>query len=48
MQTGTPWEIVRHDIKYPIKFFGKVVNGEWVAGEEVMALAYDVPIPGYR
>jgi starch phosphorylase len=50
---GYPWEIPRHDIAYPIKFFGKVVenyNGkkEWLGGENVKAFAYDVPIPGYQ
>ena len=53
LQMGYPWEIVRNDISYPIKFFGKVVdypNGkkEWVGGENVKAFAYDVPIPGFR
>eukprot|EP00271_Cylindrocystis_brebissonii_P010351 TRINITY_DN26521_c0_g1_i1.p1 TRINITY_DN26521_c0_g1~~TRINITY_DN26521_c0_g1_i1.p1 ORF type:complete len:938 (+),score=229.50 TRINITY_DN26521_c0_g1_i1:58-2871(+) len=52
LETGTPWEIVRYDISYPIKFFGEVVDGpngrEWVGGENIKALAYDVPIPGYR
>jgi starch phosphorylase len=53
LQMGYPWEIPRHDIAYPIKFFGKVVenyNGkkEWLGGENVKAFAYDVPIPGYE
>lgn len=50
---GNPWEIVRNDVSYPIKFFGKVVsgpNGEnlWIGGEDIKAVAYDVPIPGYK
>lgn len=50
---GYPWEIARHDICYPIKFFGKTFETysgkkEWVAGENVEAVAYDVPIPGYK
>ncbi|CAM6036663.1 unnamed protein product [Sphagnum compactum] len=53
LEMGYPWEIPRHDIAYPIKFFGKVVenyNGkkEWLGGENVKAFAYDVPIPGYQ
>eukprot|EP00897_Mesotaenium_endlicherianum_P008077 jgi/Mesen1/7298/ME000374S06662 len=52
LETGYPWEVVRHDIQYPIKFFGEVVDGpngrEWKNGENVRAVAYDVPIPGYR
>lgn len=50
---GNPWEIVRNDVSYPVKFFGEVVAGpdcskKWVGGEDVIAVAYDVPIPGYK
>ena len=50
---GNPWEIVRNDVSYPIKFYGKVVvdsNGKknWIGGENIKAVAYDVPIPGYK
>jgi starch phosphorylase len=53
MQMGYPWEIPRHDICYPIKFFGKTFEKydgkkEWIAGENIEAVAYDVPIPGYK
>lgn len=53
LQTGNPWEIVRNDVSYPVKFYGKAVLGpdgrkKWVGGENVMAVAYDVPIPGYK
>lgn len=52
-QIGNPWEIVRNDIRYPIKFYGKVVVGSdgkknWIGGEDIEAVAYDVPIPGYK
>lgn len=52
-QMGNPWEIVRNDISYPVKFYGEVIEGaegkkEWVGGEDVVAVAYDVPIPGYK
>jgi hypothetical protein len=33
LQKFSPWEIVRHDIVYPIRFFGKVQaesDGSWV------------------
>ncbi|PHT76787.1 hypothetical protein T459_20309 [Capsicum annuum] len=48
---GNPWEIVRNDIRYPIKFYGKVIDGadgrkECVGGEDITVVAYDVPIPG--
>ncbi|KAG8366431.1 hypothetical protein BUALT_Bualt17G0078900 [Buddleja alternifolia] len=53
LEMGNPWEIVRNDISYPIKFYGKVIQGqdgrkEWVGGEDIIAVAYDVPIPGYK
>ncbi|KAG9439753.1 hypothetical protein H6P81_019918 [Aristolochia fimbriata] len=53
LEMGNPWEIVRHDVSYPIKFYGKVVLGSdgqkhWVGGENIKAVAYDVPIPGYK
>lgn len=50
---GNPWEIVRNDVSYPVKFYGKVVTGSdgrqrWIGGEDIVAVAYDVPIPGYK
>ncbi|XP_047339420.1 alpha-glucan phosphorylase, H isozyme [Impatiens glandulifera] len=53
LEKFSPWEIVRHDIVFPIRFFGQVEvqpNGarKWVGGEVLQALAYDVPIPGYK
>ncbi|KAH6771196.1 Glycosyl transferase [Perilla frutescens var. hirtella] len=53
LEMGNPWEIVRNDISYPVKFYGEVIEGsegkkEWVGGEDIVAVAYDVPIPGYR
>lgn len=53
LEMGNPWEIVRNDISYPVKFYGKVIEGadgrkEWAGGEDITAVAYDVPIPGYK
>ncbi|PSR84996.1 Alpha-1,4 glucan phosphorylase L-2 isozyme/amyloplastic like [Actinidia chinensis var. chinensis] len=53
LEMGNPWEIVRNDVSYPVKFYGEVILGldgkkEWVGGDDVMAIAYDVPIPGYK
>mmetsp|Transcript_7971 Transcript_7971/g.35225 ORF Transcript_7971/g.35225 Transcript_7971/m.35225 type:complete len:1025 (-) Transcript_7971:236-3310(-) len=53
---GNPWEIERPNIAYPIKFYGNVeiheVEGRqafiWNSGEEVTAVAYDTPIPGWN
>uniref|UniRef100_A0A7C8YWC3 Alpha-1,4 glucan phosphorylase n=2 Tax=Opuntia streptacantha TaxID=393608 RepID=A0A7C8YWC3_OPUST len=53
LEKFSPWEIVRHDVVFPVRFFGQVqVNPDgsrkWVGGEVIQALAYDVPIPGYK
>lgn len=54
---NNPWEFPRHDITVDIQFYGHVnkthdedgkVVHSWEAGETVQAVAYDVPIPGYR
>ncbi|KAF5945099.1 hypothetical protein HYC85_015327 [Camellia sinensis] len=48
------WEVVRHDIVFPVRFLVKLKyipldrKRKWVGGEVVQALAYDVPIPGYK
>ncbi|KZV42701.1 glycogen phosphorylase [Dorcoceras hygrometricum] len=52
-QKFSPWEVVRHDVVYPIRFFGQVEvlssgSRKWVGGEVIKAVAYDVPIPGYK
>eukprot|EP00475_Leptophrys_vorax_P027913 TRINITY_DN3994_c0_g3_i4.p1 TRINITY_DN3994_c0_g3~~TRINITY_DN3994_c0_g3_i4.p1 ORF type:complete len:758 (-),score=89.66 TRINITY_DN3994_c0_g3_i4:26-2275(-) len=48
---GNPWEIERTNISYTVKFYGRVENqggrNKWIAGEQVEAVAYDNPIPGY-
>lgn len=46
-------EIPRHDVSHTVRFFGSVEDGpdgkkKWVGGETVEAVAYDVPIPGYK
>ncbi len=56
LRYGNPWEFSRKEHLHPIKFYGNVVtrhdeNGNeyssWVDTEDVMAMAYDIPIPGY-
>ncbi|KAK4382452.1 Alpha-glucan phosphorylase, H isozyme [Sesamum angolense] len=49
----SPWEVVRHDVVFPVRFFGQVEvhptgSRKWVGGEVIQAVAYDVPIPGYK
>uniref|UniRef100_A0A7N2R6K5 Alpha-1,4 glucan phosphorylase n=1 Tax=Quercus lobata TaxID=97700 RepID=A0A7N2R6K5_QUELO len=53
LEMGNPWEIVRNDVSYPMKFYGKVASGSdgkrhWIGGEDIKAVACDVPIPGYK
>ncbi|KAI4314095.1 hypothetical protein L6164_027033 [Bauhinia variegata] len=53
LEMGNPWEIARNDVSYPVKFYGEVISGpngnkEWVGGENIWAIAYDVPTPGYK
>jgi starch phosphorylase len=52
-----PWEMDRQEHLHPVKFYGRVVTTtsregrtehNWVDTEEVMAMAYDTPIPGYQ
>lgn len=46
---GNPWEIHRPDTRFKIGFYGSVGgDGVWHPSEQVIAEAYDVPIPGYR
>jgi len=56
LRYGNPWEFPRAEVLYPVKFNGRVIafpddNGQqrfqWVDTDEVMAMAYDTPIPGY-
>lgn len=57
LQFNNPWEVVRPHLTYKIKFYGRVEQykdrmgnliSEWKDTHEVMALAYDIPIPGYN
>eukprot|EP00357_Protocruzia_adherens_P001389 CAMPEP_0115014494 /NCGR_PEP_ID=MMETSP0216-20121206/26115_1 /TAXON_ID=223996 /ORGANISM="Protocruzia adherens, Strain Boccale" /LENGTH=939 /DNA_ID=CAMNT_0002384251 /DNA_START=165 /DNA_END=2984 /DNA_ORIENTATION=+ len=51
-----PWEIERDDIQYKIRFYGHIRKYKdargiersiWEGGEEVLATAFDIPIPGW-
>jgi starch phosphorylase len=57
LRYGNPWEFPRPENLYLIKFYGRVrtitegggrFRKEWVDAEEVMAMAYDYPVPGYQ
>ena len=56
LRYGNPWEIPRPEYLYPVRFYGRVEEGtdargrprfSWLGGEQVLALAYDTPVPGY-
>lgn len=47
------WEIPRFDVAVDVRFYGhseRLDNGRaiWTAGQEVLAVAYDVPVPGCK
>ncbi len=57
LKKGCPWEIQRPEINYRVRFGGKVISEEmpdgrtlhrWVDTNDVMAVAWDIPIPGYK
>lgn len=57
LRYGNPWEFARSGVLFRVPFGGRVVEyrGEdnrlrhhWVDTEDVMAMAYDTPIPGYH
>ncbi len=56
LRYGNPWEFPRPEVLFPVKFGGRVVRVtdepgrarfHWVDTEDVMAMAYDTPVPGY-
>ncbi len=58
LRQGNPWEIPRPEHLLPIKFYGRIKHitqpdgterYEWVdTHDDVMAMAYDIPLPGYK
>ena len=57
LREGNPWDLLRRSLTYRVQFYGKTEtfskgNGElgfkWVNTENVFAVAYDVPVPGYK
>lgn len=54
---GNPWEIHRRDLNYRVQFYGRVevapdgdrkLKFNWVETDDILATAYDVPVPGYK
>ncbi|MEN8232992.1 MAG: glycogen/starch/alpha-glucan family phosphorylase, partial [Thermodesulfobacteriota bacterium] len=57
LRCGTPWEFQRPHHMFPVHFYGQVKHYEdkagnkkveWIDTEEVMAMACDYLVPGYR
>ncbi len=56
LRYGNPWEFPRPEVLYQVKFHGRVVQyadeqgvqrHHWVDTDDVMAMAFDTPIPGF-
>ncbi|KAI0318398.1 glycosyltransferase family 35 protein [Amylostereum chailletii] len=54
LEHQNPWELPRLDVTYQIRFYGSADRwgdgsgrATWSGGQEVLAVAYDVMIPGY-
>ncbi len=57
LRYGNPWEIPRPERSYNVNFGGRVIQytgtsgkviHEWVDTESVLAVAHDIPVPGYK
>jgi starch phosphorylase len=57
LRYGNPWEIERPEFTFRVKFYGRVTNKadqngklifDWIDTDDVLAVAYDIPISGYR
>ena len=56
LRYGNPWEFPRPEVLYPVHFGGRVLEfrddqgrlrHHWVDTEDVMAMAFDTPVPGF-
>lgn len=52
LRYGNPWEFPRPELIYPVRFYGRVdkhsAKTEWVDTSEILAMAYDYPVPGFK
>ncbi|HEY3233466.1 MAG TPA: glycogen/starch/alpha-glucan phosphorylase [Polyangiaceae bacterium] len=57
LEFGNPWEVARPERRYHVRFGGRVIHYtgpqgrrvcEWIDTYDVYAMAYDIPIPGYK
>lgn len=56
LRYGNPWEFPRTEVLYRVQFYGRQIETwdehgrmrhQWVDTQDVMAMAFDTPIPGY-
>ena len=56
LRLGNPWEIARPEHAFRVQFYGRVVSEpdghgdrryRWIDTQDVLALPYDMPVPGY-
>jgi len=56
LSDGNPWDIMRRRLEFRVKFYGKTsrvetekdeYKYEWINTEDILAMAYDIPVPGY-
>lgn len=57
LRFGNPWDVVRPNLMYPVQFFGEsvpytdekgILRYKWENTQKVMAVAYDMPVPGFK
>ena len=53
LNNANPWELPRVDVAIEVRFYGHAerigkMKSIWSGGQEVLAIAYDVMIPGYK
>jgi starch phosphorylase len=58
MKLGAPWETIRRERRYPVRFGGRVVSDNstggqiggrrWIGGEVIVAQAYDFIVPAHH
>jgi glycogen phosphorylase len=57
LRYGNPWEVAHPEVTFKVKFYGRVesYNDErgrsrmrWVETDDVDAMAYDIPVPGFK
>jgi starch phosphorylase len=53
MCNGNPWELPRPEYQVKVDFYGQIdpqaqAGGRWIGAESVLAMPFDIPIPGYK